>query len=266
MTNIVKQEESAGFIIPKNIVNEAAVQKVQEYLPELTEKTAAFGSSNSQSTLTLMTLTMLVGQSPYRMLRQILAEAEKRKEALAEAQVNYAKTVKRIENLKDSDDPIKQAEYRKNCVNLAGMEQKINGSFSDLATLIEAYNNIKEVNGIEDWDEESFEKEEKRHHVRRAFNLMYRNLLDKGKMSNSTADYCQQFGVHPQVCLAEVSGYINYSNKRIADGQLLHSNDLEDFLDEMAEKYYKNADKTAERLFGKADFTVSDHMYKTVTK
>ena len=266
MTNIVKQEESAGFIIPKNIVNEAAVQKVQEYLPELTEKTAAFGSSNSQSTLTLMTLTMLVGQSPYRMLRQILAEAEKRKEALAEAQVNHAKAVKRIEDLKDSDDPIKQAEYRKNCVNLAGMEQKINGSFSDLATLIEAYNNIKEVNGIEDWDEEAFEKEEKRHHVRRAFNLMYRYLLDKGKMSTSTVEYCQQFGVHPQVCLAEVSGYINYSNKRIADGQLLHSNDLEEFLDEMAEKYYKNADKTAERLFGKADFTVSDHMYKTVTK
>ena len=43
MTNIVKQEESAGFIIPKNIVNEAAVQKVQEYLPELAEKTRAFG-------------------------------------------------------------------------------------------------------------------------------------------------------------------------------------------------------------------------------
>ena len=43
-------------------------------------------------------------------------------------------------------------------------------------------------------------------------------------------------------------------------------NDLEEFLDEMAEKYYKNADKTAERLFGKADFTVTDYMYKTVTK
>ena len=34
----------------------------------------------------------------------------------------------------------------------------------------------------------------------------------------------------------------------------------------MGEKYYKNADKTAERLFGKSDFTVSDYMYKTVTK
>ena len=145
MTNIVNQEESAGFIIPKNVVNQAAVQKVQQYLPELAEKTAAFGSNNSQSTLAMMSLTMLCGHSPYRMLRQILAEAEKRKGALAEAQVSYAKALKRIDDLKDSDDPIKQARYRQSCVNLATMEQKINGSFGDLATLIEAYNNITKV-------------------------------------------------------------------------------------------------------------------------
>ena len=266
MTKIVKQKETVDFIIPTNVVNEAAVQKVQQYLPELAEKTAAFGSNNSQSTLAMMSLTMLNGHSPYRMLRQILAEAEKRKGALAEAQVNYAKALKRIEDLKDSDDPIKQARYRQSRVNLATMEQKINGSFGDIATLIEAYNNIKEKNGIEDWDEESFEKEEKKHHVRRAFELMYRNLLDGGKMSTATIEYCQQFGIHPQICMAETSGYVNYTSKRIAEGEILHSNDLEEFLDEMAEKYYKNADKTAERLFGKADFTVSDYMYKTVTK
>ena len=189
----LQRKESAGFIIPSNVVNQAAVQKVQEYLPELAEKTAAFGSNNSQSTLAMMSLTMLNGHSPYRMLRQILAEVEKRKGALAEAQVNYAKSLKRIEDLKDSDDPIKQARYRQSCVNLATMEQKINGSFGDIATLIEAYNNIKEKNGIEDWDEEAFENEEKRHHVRRAFELMYRNLLDGGRMSTATVEYCQHF-------------------------------------------------------------------------
>ena len=256
MTDIVKQEETAGIIIPKNVVNEAAVQKVQEYLPELAEKTAAFGSRNSQSTLAMMSLTMLCGHSPYRMLRQILAEA----------QVNYAKALKRIEDLKDSDDPVKQARYRQSCVNLATMEQKINGSFGDLATLIEAYKNIKEKNGIEDWDEEAFEKEEKKHHVRRAFELMYRNLLDGGRMATSTIEYCQQFGIHPQICLTETSGYVAYTTERITNGEILHSNDLEEFLDEMSEKKYKNADLTSERLFGKADFTVTDYMYKTVTK
>ena len=42
--------------------------------------------------------------------------------------------------------------------------------------------------------------------------------------------------------------------------------DLEEFLDEMGDKYWEGADKTSERLFGKKDFTNKDFMYKTVTK
>ena len=265
MTELQKKE-TAGFIIPTSLINSAAVEKVQRFLPELEEKTKSFGSKNSQSTLALMSLTMLVGQSPYRMIRQVLAETEKRKMALSEAQVTYAKTLKEIQDLEGSEDPIKAAEYRSKCVSLSVLENKINGSFKDIATLIEAYNNIKEANGIEDWDETAFEEEEKKHQVRRAFELMYRNLLDGGRACTSTIEYCQQYGIHPQICLTETSGYVAYTGKRIADGEILHSNDLEEFLDEMADKYYKNADKTAERLFGKADFQVSDFMYKTVTK
>jgi hypothetical protein len=76
MTDIIKQE-SVDFLIPSNKINANAVEKVNKFLPELEEKTKAFGSRNSQSTLTLMSLTMLCGHSPYRMLRQILAEVEK---------------------------------------------------------------------------------------------------------------------------------------------------------------------------------------------
>ena len=68
---LVKQE-TIGFSIQSNNINEAAVQKVSQYLPELIEKTKSFGSSNSQTTLAMMSLTMLGGHSPYRMLRQIL--------------------------------------------------------------------------------------------------------------------------------------------------------------------------------------------------
>ena len=44
-----------------------------------------------------------------------------------------------------------------------------------------------------DWDEQAFEKEEKKHHVRRAFELMYRNLLEGGRAHTSTIEYCQQY-------------------------------------------------------------------------
>ena len=259
-------KETTGFLIQSASINSHAVEKVNRYLPELDEKTRAFDRGNSQSTLAFMTLTMLNGQSPYRMMRQIMAEVQKRKGALVEAQVNHAKHLKEIERLQDEEDPVLAAKYRQKCVNITTMESKINGSFKDIATLIDAYNNIKEKNGIEDWDEVAFENEEKRHHVRRAFELMYRNILVGGRAETATIEYCQQYGIHPQVCLTECSGYVSYTAERVTNNDLPHANDLEDFLDEMGEKYYKNVDKTSERIFGKADVANHEYMYKTVTK
>tara|TARA_B100001996_G_scaffold334674_1_gene284933 strand:+ start:165 stop:1004 length:840 start_codon:yes stop_codon:yes gene_type:complete len=265
--SIIVENKTIGFEIQSSNINKAAVEKVSEYLPELDQKTKAFGSGNTQTTLTMMSLTMLGGQSPYRMLRQILAEVERRKGALAESQVNHAKLVKEINELEGQTNPLDAAKYRKACVDISTLEQKINGSFKDIAILIDAYNNIKETQGIGDeWDEESFENEEKRHHVRRCFEMMYRNLLDGGRISTATIEYMQQFGVHPQICQKEVAGYLAFTDDRIMQGEILHANDLEEFLDEMGEKYWKGADKTSERIFGKKNITNKDFMYKTVTK
>ena len=41
---------------------------------------------------------------------------------------------------------------------------------------------------------------------------------------------------------------------------------LEEFLDSMGEKYYKNVEKTIERLFGVKDIANYDYMYRTVGK
>ena len=247
-------------MVQENKINSAAVAKVNEFLPEIEEKTRSFDRKNSQHTLSLMTLTMLNGQSPMRMMRQIMAEIEKRKMALAEAQVSYAETQKEIQELEFEEDPVSKAKFRQKNVSMFMLESKINGSFKDIATLIDQYNNIKETHGIDDWDEATFEAEEKRHHVRRGFELMYRNLLEGSRAQTATIEYLQQYGVHPQVALTETSGYVQYSGERISKGELLHSNDLEEFLDNMADKYCVNVDKTAERMFGKVDFTNSEYM------
>lgn len=243
-------------------MNTAAVAKVNKYLPELAEKTRAFDRQNSQTTISLMTLTMMTGQSPFRMMRQVMAEVEKRKIALAQSQVSHAKLSVKLAELEFKTDPVSQAKFRQKTFNLDLMESKINGSFKDIATLIDAYENIKATNGIDEWDEESFEAEEKKHHVRRGFELMYRNLIEGGRAQTSTIEYTAQYGVHPQLAVAEVTGYIKYAADAITKGNLLHANHLEDFLDEMADKYCINVDKTSERIFGKADFTNTDYMLK----
>ena len=249
--------------VSKSQINPQAVALVNEFLPELDEKTKFFDRNNSQSTLSMMSLTMLNGHSPLRMLRQVLAETEKRKMALAEAQVSHAKALKQIDKLQEKvflepDNKIAQAKLRAAFVGIESMESKINGSFKDIATLITAYNNMKENFGVEDWTEEEFEDSEKKHHVRRGFELMYRNLLDGGRASTSTIEYMQQYGVHPQVGFVEVQGYIAIVNELISKQQIPHSNHLEEFLDAMADKYYKEADKTTERIFGKTDITNTD--------
>ena len=91
---------------------------------------------------------------------------------------------------------------------------------------------------------------------------MYRNVLDGGRPNTATIEYCQQFGIHPQVCFTEVCGYVEVAGARIANGEILHANDLEDFLDEMGEKYKNNVDATCERIFGVKDIANYDYMYK----
>jgi len=256
--------------VSKSKINPQAVAIVNEYLPELDEKTKFFDRNNSQSTLAMMSLTMLNGHSPMRMMRQVLAETEKRKMALAEAQVSHAKALRNIEKLQDKlfndpDNNVLSAKLRAAFVGIEMMESKINGSFKDIATLINAYNNLKEAHGVEDWSEEEFEESEKRHHVRRGFELMYRNLMDGGRASTATIEYMQQYGVHPQVGYTEVQGYIKIVNDMIHNKQIPHSNHLEDFLDEMADKYYKETDKTTQRIFGK-DNIISPEIMSIINK
>jgi len=260
--------DSVTFNMPtitKDVINKNAVAKVNEFLPELDSKTKYFDRNNSQSTLSMMSITMLNGQSPMRMMRQIMAEVEKRKMALAEAQVNHAKQLEEIKELQtklqdDPDNNLLNAKLRQVMVGITMHESKINGSFKDIAVLIDSYNAIKENNGIEDWDEEQFEREEKRHHVRRGFELMYRNLMDGGRASTATIEYMQQYGVHPQVGLAEVQSYMNSVTDRMNNGMMPHANDLEDFLDAIADKYWTNANKTSERIYGKTDTYNTDYM------
>lgn len=263
MTNIVTKPIT--FSLPTEAsenINQVAAARVAEKLPEIDQATRAFDRQNSQTTLSLMSLTMLNGHSPMRMLRQVAAEVETRKMALNEAQVSHAECREEILELESQDDIVSEAKLRMKRHALMSLEHKINGSIKDIATLCDAYDNLKEKHSIDVWDEVSFEAEEKRHHVRRGFELMYRNLLDGGRASTSTIEYMQQYGVHPQVGFTEVNGYLQVCGQRISQGELLHSNDLENFLDQMAEKYHKNVDATAERIFGKADFVNPDYMLK----
>jgi hypothetical protein len=245
-------------------INVPAVKKVEQFLPEIQQQTRAFDRSNSQTNLSMMSLTMLNGQSPMRMLRQIAAETEAKVLALNEAQFNLAKKEEKVKELQaiQSRTLVQEAELRMEITNGETMVNKVNGALKDLATLAEAYDNIKAKHKIDQWDETTFEAEEKKHHVRRGFELLYRNLIQYGRPQESTMEYMQQYGILVQFAIKITKQFIEQIDQNIQEGKFLHANVLEDWLDQVAEDFKESADITTERIFGKRDITNKDFMLK----
>ena len=244
--------------------NKKLVERVKKVLPALDDHTRIFDRKNSQTTLQLMTLTMLGGQSPHRMLRQVTAEVEKRKNALYDAQHTVAKHQEEIDVLeeKQSLTPAERAEVIKLKHVVSQINNKANGALRDIATLADAYENIMSHNNMKDWDEEDFENEEKKHHVRRGFDMLFRNLIEYGRGKEATLEYLQQYGVHCQLAIAEVSGYINLVDGLVKNLKTIDSSHLEDFLDKMRDKYVHNADIVSNRIFGRDGIINKDYMHK----
>jgi|18_taG_2_1085343.scaffolds.fasta_scaffold09935_3 hypothetical protein len=244
--------------------NKALVERVKKALPAIDAHTRFFDRKNSQTTLQLMTLTMLGGQSPLRMLRQVAAEVEKRKNALYEAQHKVAKKQEEIDVLEEKEKltSAERAELIKLKHDVSQINNKANGSLKDIAILADAYDNIMSKNNIEDWTEEDFENEEKGHHVRRGFEMLYRNLVEVGRAKEATLEYMQQYGVHAQLAIAEVTGYITLVNGLVKKLETFDASHLENFLDKMRDKYVHNADIVSSRLFGRDGIINKSYMEK----
>jgi len=238
-------------------------KRVSTGLPAIQNQTRVFDRKNSQTSLTLTSLTMLTGQSPMRMMRQVMAEIEKRQSALYEAQYSVAKLKSKLGKLLDRKDDLSKVEQAyaiKLQYSISMTENKANGSLKDIAILMDSYDSIKKTNNIDNWSETDFEQEEKAHHTRRGFELLYRNLIEYGRGKEASLEYLQQYGVHAQIAIAEVSGYITLVNELVARGDKITSLHLEDFLDEMKDKYSKNADEVSKRMFGTTDITNKKYM------
>ena len=244
--------------------NKALVERVKKALPAIDRHTRFFDRQNSQTTIQLMTLTMLGGSSPLRMLRQVTSEVEKRKNALYEAQHTVAKNQEEVDVLEEKEKltSAEKAELIQLKYSISQINNKANGSLKDIATLADAYENIMSNNGMKDWSEEEFENEEKGHHVRRSFEMLYRNMVEYGRAKEATLEYMQQYGVHAQMALAEMSGYINSVDALIRDREVLDASHLENFLDKMRDKYVHNADIVSERLFGRDGIINKAYMEK----
>jgi hypothetical protein len=266
------------------VFDETKLTKIANDMVEIDRSTNSFGRKNTQTTNKLMTLTMLANSSPYRILRQCLAEIEKKRSAikgsrfkLIKKKIAFNKLEDEVEDLKEQykkeKDPKIKRDIEYQILNKkVSIEEKrssiedsilyIEGALKEIASFQSSYNQIRKNNNIpENWDEKDFEESEIKHHVRMAFLLAFRDVKAHGKIGMGTLEYLHQFGIHPDQASIEVAllqqqietklFVFNEKGQKIGlkkDFDVDYEEDLEQWLDSMVSKYEYKYLKVLKRI------------------
>ncbi len=265
INSLLDKTDKINQITTRNIENqglqtftEEKMEKIAEFMPEINRAMNSFGRTNTQATNKLMTLTMLNGAgNPYRLLRQTLSEIDKKRSALKENTYRLKKTKIKLFKLEEKYRNEKD-DFDKQLIKLK-IEQKqsqiqdsmllIEGALKDIASFQDAYEQIRTHHNIpENWDEKDMEEAEPAFHTRRAFELLYRDLIVNGRPGMGTIEYLSQFGIHVQTAELLTREYIQGMQKLIEEGKLPTQESLDVHLDSMMETFKDSYKSVLTRL------------------
>jgi hypothetical protein len=239
----------------------------EEKLAVISEKMVAIdranhtaGRSQTQTTNQLMSLTMLT-DSPYRRLRQCLAQIEKKRMALEEAYFGMQKKKAMIKIWYDKGDELSVIRAKKAESGMIRQKDYIDAAFKEIATFQCAYDEIREAHNIpENWDEKDAEIAEIDHHIKQAFRQAHRDMVGNGKINMGNMEYLEQYGIHVQTAQQLIAEYIANENAMIAQGKFPSVKSLYAWLDKMAETFHDAHKDVMERI-GIKDLLKEDYLY-----
>jgi len=259
-------------LVPKfHVFDETKLATIADRMPEINRATRSLGRKNTQVTNRLMTLTMLNGISPMRIVRQCLTEIENRRQAIKENRFKLAESYvklnkiryeigkvekqlneipKRIEAAQKADYPgdvvaiedeqmnlmfdldMKKIKMEKLITGIHDAMLYMEGALKDVASFQSSYLQIIKNKGIpENWDEQDLEKAEVEHHIQMGFLLLLRDLLVSGRIGMGTIEYLGQFGIHPMTASKIVAEYIESRAGKLGDLENKEDVSIDDLLD-----------------------------------
>ena len=218
------------------------------------------GRSETQTTNQLMTLTMLT-DSPYRRLRQCLAQIEKKRGALDESYFKIKKKQVLIKQWYEKGDEISVIKAQEAESRMIRQKDYIDGAFKEIATFQCAYDEIRESHNIpEKWDEKDAELAEIDHHIKQAFRQAHRDMVNTGRIGLGNMEYMEQYGIHIQTATKIIADYIAGEDKMIAEGKMPTVKHLYAFLDRMAETFH-DAHKDVMKRIGIKELIKEEFLY-----
>ena len=242
-------------------ITPAKMQKITERMVEIERATNTTGRRNTQTTNQLMTLTMLT-DSPYRRLRQILAQIEKKSEALRSHYFIHKKLKLEMKEWEEEDTELSHIKIEEARVGMESGKKYIEGALKEIGIFQDAYEEIKKNNNIPDeWDEEDAEIDEIRHHIRQAFRQSHRDMILHGTISQGNAEYLEQYGIHLQTARNYIRQYIDQCEELIAEKSYPTIDHLYEFFDKCVEVFGKEYIKVMNHI-GITELVRSEWLFK----
>jgi hypothetical protein len=234
--------------------------KIDAFMVEIDRANHTAGRSNTQTTNQLMTLTMLC-DSPYRRMRQCLAEIEQRRQALESVYFKLKKEQLKIAQLEKRGDELSLVKADQKRHSAMRSKDYIDGALKEIAVFQEAYEEIRKAHNIpEKWDEKDLEQEEIAHHIRMAFRNCVRDLIQNQCMNMGTMEYLEQFGIHPQTARKLVLDYLNQNEQMISEGKMPTVDNLYEFLEQMV-LLFKESHKDVMKRIGLQKIVRNEYLY-----
>lgn len=235
--SLVISESIVNDLIPNTTLSQESLTKICDRLPELHRAKTAVGRKNSQTTSTLMTMTMLA-DSPYRQMKQCLSQIDNKRNALIEAHFKTKKNKVKIEKWEDSENELDRVKAEEARVGIEQMRTSAENAMKEIGMYQDIYDEIRTSHGIPvDWDEEDFESSEIENAIRMGFRQAIQNLMSSDRIAISTVEYWEQFGIHPMVGEKLTRDYMASVNQEITAGKLPSVQSMHIFLDQMVETF-----------------------------
>jgi hypothetical protein len=244
------------------------LKNIDKNMPMVQQACSNFYKSHSQFMGVTLDVTAI---TPIRSIKHTLAEVDKTKNALQEAQIRMQKKavelkMKQRELLKCQDDlqremlEVEILEIQTNSVNA---QNSVQGAIRKLNFFINQYNSLLKHLGVDEITEEMYEREENRYHIMTAMKQALTSarprggIIDEGNMI-----YIFDLGISGAQAQAEVFAYLQTENELMKNGKAPTHEMTMRWLEKCADKWEKDPEIFANRR----GFTLLDKQSLTNTK
>ena len=224
-------------------------------LPAIKTSSSNFYKSHSQFMGVMLDVTAI---TPIRSVKHTLAELDKTRMALEEAQL---KMMKKDIELRQKEKKLADGDYKDELerelleteilevkVNMNNIQNSVSGAIRKMNFFTNQYKSILKKLGKDDITEEEYEKEESRYHVmtcmKQALNAARARggVIDEGNLI-----YLFDMGINSAQAQAEIYAYLKMENKLMDEGKAPTHEMTMQWLEACADKFSGESVKFAER-------------------